>query len=297
MEPCPPVKTDIHINRVTRNYSARLRIFIKKSRCRIPCISKTYPLLCYLLLVPLTSNATTLVALRNSTSVVLAVDGKGIPTNNRSQPFTTRKIIPCGEYFVAVAGIHDMSPAGSERFDVDAIIKTTCKTGQKPLEAMNAVMALMEPQYKRLIARLDIVEHAYLRRVAAAKDKEIAQNIIMIGSYQKVPFILSRDLIPFLENDLVVVKRTVERNLIDKLMIGQTQYTYAGVYAELKAFADISPKDIPRATLAEAANFLVAYQISRTPQRAGYPIDVVTVTAEGKVTWVSCNPNCKQEDQ
>ena len=53
--------------------------------------------------------ATTLVAFRNSKSVVLATDSRTLPFNNRSEPFSQVKIKPCGDYYIAVAGVHDMT--------------------------------------------------------------------------------------------------------------------------------------------------------------------------------------------
>jgi hypothetical protein len=46
-------------------------------------------------------NGTTLVALRDSKSVVLATDSKVIPFKSLGQPSTQSKISRCGKYFVA----------------------------------------------------------------------------------------------------------------------------------------------------------------------------------------------------
>ena len=114
-------------------------------------------------------NATTLVAFRDSKSVVLAADSKVLPFKSSDQPTTQSKISRCGRYFVAVAGIQHMT-AANVRFNLDEIIANSCKLQQTPVEAIDA---LARPRINHPTSRLRRnLQDSWLTRHAAQRDSQ-----------------------------------------------------------------------------------------------------------------------------
>ena len=238
-------------------------------------------------------NATTLVAFRNAKSVVLAADSKVLPFKWSAQPTTQSKISRCGKYFVAVAGIEHMT-AANVRFSLKDIIADSCKAQQTPVQALNAIAKRMEADYTEILTALTVVEPTYTRSLAAAEQKEIAQNLILVGTDKGTPFILTYNLVPYLENDKVLIKSSgSSRN--NRLKTNVIEYAYGGVFGDVRAVVDNQVNDVPTANLVRAAHFLVDYQISKTPEASGYPIEIVEITARGKVRWLYCNPRCAEK--
>ena len=235
-------------------------------------------------------NATTLVAFRDSKSVVLAADSKLLPFKSSAQSTTQSKILRCGKYFVAVAGIEHMF-AGDVRFSLKEIIANSCKLKQTPRQAMNAIAKRMDADYAKIVAALTLVEPSYTRALAAAERKEIAENIILVGSDKGIPFILTYNLVPYLQDDNVLV-RSSGSNRNNRLKTGVMEYAYGGVFTDLRALVDNQIKDVPTTSLVRAAHFLVDYQISKTPEASGYPIEIVEITSKGKVRLMYCDPRC-----
>ena len=240
-------------------------------------------------------NATTLVAFRNSKSVVLAADSKVIPFKLSAQPTTQSKITRCGKYFVAVSGIEHML-AANVRFNLKEIIANSCKLQQTPVQAMNAIAKRMEEDYAKILAALTLVEPTYTRALAAAEQKVIAENIILVGSDRGIPFILTYNLVPYLQDDKVLI-RSSGSNRNNRLKTNVIEYSFGGLFTDLRELVDNQVKDVPTASLVRAAHFLVDYQISKTPEASDYPIEIVEITAKGKVNLLYCNPRCSQKKQ
>ncbi|HYV12692.1 MAG TPA: hypothetical protein VE980_17455 [Pyrinomonadaceae bacterium] len=235
-------------------------------------------------------NATTLVAFRNSKSVVLAADSKILPFKSSAQPATQSKISRCGKYFVAVAGITRMTAANA-RFNLGEILAGSCKTQQTPVQAMNAIAKRMEADYAKILAALTLVEPSYIRALAAAEEKDIAENIILVGSAKGIPFILTYNLVPYLEAGNVLI-RSSGSNRNNRLKTDVIEYAYGGVFKDVRLLVDNHVKDVPTGNLVRAAHFLVDYQISKTPEASGYPIEIVEITAKGRVSFTYCDPRC-----
>lgn len=238
-------------------------------------------------------NATTLIAFRDSDSVVLAADSKLLPINSTAQPSSKSKIIRCGKYFVAAAGI-DYPTAANIRFDVQQIITSACKPQQTPVQAMNAIRRRLDTQYVRVLDALALVQPSYVRALAVAKEKELAENLILVGSHNGVPFILTHDLVPYLERGKVSVKASGSMHN-NRLKKGVVEFAFGGVYADVRALVNNQTEDLPTSVLTWTARYLVGYQISKRPDASGYPIEVVEITATGKVNWLSCDPQCAEK--
>lgn len=105
-----------------------------------------------------------------------------------------------------------------------------------------------------------------------------------------------QDLTITTQNDNVLV-RSSRSNRNNRLKTDVIEYAYGGVFADLRALVDNQIKDVPTASLVHAAHFLVDYQISKTPEASGYPIEIVEITAKGKVSLTYCDPRCSQKTQ
>lgn len=241
-------------------------------------------------------NATTLVAFRNAHSVVLAADSKYTPLRGNLKPYARPKIYPCGEYFVAVAGVFKFAVVG-EHFDLTEILTNACKPKRTPLQMMNAIAESIRTNYDKILEGLDFLEPTATRAMAASRTKPIAENVILVGSYRGIPFILTYDLKPVISNGRVLAAS--QRSIKNKPLIAGISYEYAygGVYGDLFDFMVTNPEDVPMNNLMEAAHFLIDYQIGKRPEISGYPIEVVEVTAEGKVNWLFCDPQCSPKVQ
>lgn len=184
--------------------------------------------------------------------------------------------------------------AANVRFDVKQIIVSACRRQQTPVQAMNAIANTLDAHYTRILVALALVEPSYTRGIAAREDKELAENLILVGSHKRIPFILTHDLVPYLEYGKVRVKAS--RSMRNKrLKADVIQYGFGGVFADVRALVNDQNKDLPASKLADVAHFLVDYQISKRPEVSEYPIEVIEITAKNEVRWLYCTPLCGEK--
>lgn len=237
------------------------------------------------------ANGTTIVAFRNSQQAVLAADSRYSTLTTHKELFSGNKIKRCGDYYMAMAGLYTITVSNSVE-DLSRI-PLACKAGQSPLEAIDAVMRELEMTYSRML--LSVKQAKLVSRLSKSSFKpgEFGLNLVLIGSYQGVPFILTRNIEPSFEEDNLVVRWERPWTFLTKLSEGETQYAFGGVYSDLNSYAREKNLDQPSSGLEEAARELVSYQIGRTPEVSGYPIHIVSVNAKGEVSWLSCNKSCQ----
>lgn len=115
-----------------------------------------------------------------------------------------------------------------------------------------------------------------------------------LGVHEGIPFILTQELTPSMQDGKIVVTST-SSTMNNRLKGSASEHVYRGVFADVLTLVSAEALSVPRASLVQTAQFLVEYQISKTPTVSGYPVEVVEITAEGKVTWFHWDdPQAKQ---
>jgi hypothetical protein len=104
----------------------------------------------------------------------------------------------------------------------------------------------------------------------------------LVGSDKGIPFILTYNLVPYLEAGNVLIRSSSNRN--NRLKTNVIDYAYGGVFKDVRMLVDNQVKEVPTGNLMQAAHFLLDYQISKTPEASGYPIEIVEITAKGRVS-------------
>lgn len=237
------------------------------------------------------ANGTTIVAFRNSNQAVLAADSRYSALATHKELFSANKIKRCGNYYMAIAGLYTIRVDG---FVEDlSKIPLVCKVNQDPIESINAITAELEVTYTRMLYALKQANLLVPLSKSSFQPREFELNLILVGSYKGVPFIISRNVEPAFEKDQPVVRFERPWTLMSKLSAGVTEYAFGGVYSDLNSYARQNNLDQPADKLVETARELVDYQINRTPEVSNYPINIVSVSASGKVTWLSCTKTCQ----
>ncbi len=237
------------------------------------------------------AQGTTIVAFRNSQQAVLAADSRYSTLTTHKELFSGNKIKRCGDYYMAMAGLYTITVSNSVE-DLSRI-PLACKSGQSPLEAIDAVVRELEATYGRMLLAIKQANMVSRLSKSSFKPSEFGLNLILVGAYKGVPFIITRNIEPAYEGQDIVVRWERPWTFINSLPRGETQYAFGGVYSELNSYAREKNLDQPTSGLEEAARELVSYQIGRTPEFSGYPIHIVSVSAKGNVTWLSCNATCQ----
>jgi len=160
---------------------------------------------------------------------------------------------------------------------------------------MNAIAATLRKDYVKVIEELMFLEPTSTQARLASQDNVFTENVILVGTYRRIPFILTHKLTLSMQDGKIIV--SASGLMMDKrLRAGKVEHVHGGV---LTGVPDVVENEAWKSqpSLVETARSLVAYQISRTAEVSGYPIHVVEITADGKVNWFNCDPQCAFESR
>jgi hypothetical protein len=243
-----------------------------------------------LLLIAPAAPATTLVALRSAKSVVLAADSKMTAFYGTSQPAPLAKIIRCGDYFVGAAGVRTLT-IKDVRFNVKETITAACKPQQTPQQATQAIADAAKADYIKIYTALTSNDAEYTRSITSGTKSLMEADLLLVGIDRGIPFIATILLLPRLQDHTVLVESIVSL-YNNKLQPGVCEYLLGGVYGDLWDFLSTYDSQLHADHLLADAGYLVDYQIGKTPDVSGYPINVLELTAAGAVNVKHCEAVC-----
>jgi hypothetical protein len=234
-------------------------------------------------------SATTIVAVRSSTEVVLAADSKSVDLQTGSGG-SDCKIFACGRYFVGVGGIYRAS-RGPISFDAFALVKQACSIGSNAEETADRIAKALVPPYAKFLE--DVRQYDTITYESGFLNKVLFLNLVLVGFENGQSFILGRDVIPPSPSAFPFILNIGKHDLTDPLSEFQGQTYFLGSHDGIDGFISTHPA-IRSLGVVEAARFFVAYEIADEPNRVGPPIDIVTIDKTAP-HWIQRKPDC--EDQ
>lgn len=239
-----------------------------------------------LILLPLLTSqgfATSIVAVRSPTEIVVAADSMERWAGDQRAPTTVCKIRQFGHWFFAFAGVSQ---------DINVKFKVIDIASQASKEAGNVRMAADNFERAILKALPPVLENAarvfpdFYTQHIDAKD---ALSAIFFGFEGGVAHLHLRLFIPTgFQIGLGTIKNIrvdygEEKPGISYLLLGVSEFTNQFTYR--------NPDFFLKTSFADAARWLVEMEIVSAPQSAGPPVDVVRITGEG-AQWIQKKQEC-----
>ena len=161
---------------------------------------------------------------------------------------------------------------------------------------MSAIATAFEADYVKVLDALAFMEPSVTRLRLTPGYNILAENIIMVGTNEGIPFILTRQFTPSMQDGKIVIASSGSV-MNNRLPAGATEHAYGGVFTDIVELLRDEARSLPGSSLLSTSQFLVEYQIGKTPEVSGYPVEAVEITAEGTVKWFSCEAVCNGKQQ
>lgn len=284
------VVTNVEVNRFgSPNDLSGLKVDTPYRRRSV--MTLTNPLLIFFLLafaVPIA--ATTLVAIRTSTEVVLAADSLRV-NYMTGEALSECKIFPCGRYFVGLGGIYSVRN-GKTTFNAFELARDACQTPLKSgTETMDRIVGALKPGYTKILEEIARTKPQIYED--GIRSKELFINVVLVGFEGDQPFMLGRDLVPPTLPASPFSLRVDKQDFTRPLSASQGDSYFLGSHAGFDRFVSTRPYFWGLLGPVEGARFMVAYEIADEPDKVGPPIDILRVTKNGH-EWIQQKPNCKE---
>lgn len=230
---------------------------------------------------------TTLVAARSSDEVVLAADSKFVHLNDRQVSDVKCKIIPCGSFYIGLAGPDGVNDVID--FRPRLLLQQACREDGDSETKMKRFEKILRPRYTQFIAGIGRFNPEYYRY--GIQSRELFVNLVMVGFEDGMSFIRGINLSPPLDASAEFIADVRTSNQTRRLGLREIDYLTAGVHDDIDELAK-TRKSLWRLGLVEAVKFLVTYEMVFKPAVVGPPVDVVRITKDG-AQWLHKKPECE----
>jgi 20S proteasome alpha/beta subunit len=236
------------------------------------------PFLSVLLAINHYSHGTAIVIIRTPDSIFVAADSKILMPVS---PFSTTecKIRFVDETGFALAGIFSESISGFDLIQITAEVCSKSGTLQDKFQYLEE--SLREP----VISAMNNIYHA----LSNPRTTELGVQVAIFGFQQDTPFVFRLTLSPIFTGSNITglhSQKTIVPDINDSepfalIFLAQSQ--------EILDVLQRNPLSAP--SWAEAADKMIQLAIEKQPNSIGLPIDVVSITREGR-KWIQKKKEC-----